>query len=57
MIFDYPYIVYLPFNIKIIVIYVSFIGLFLGYLVRNIGIYSSNKFIITYNFRSFLSLM
>lgn len=57
VIFSYPYIIYLPFNLKIIVIYISLLGGVLGYLVRNMGIYSINKFIITYNLRNFLSLM
>ena len=57
IIFSYPYIIYLPYNIKIIVIYVSLIGGILGYLIRNINIYSVNKFICTYNLRRFLSLI
>ena len=57
IIFSYPYIIYLPFNLKIIVIYVRLIGGILGYLIRNIKIYSVNKFIITYNLRNFLRIM
>lgn len=57
IIFSYPYIIYLPFNLKIIVIYVRLIGGFMGYLIRNIKIYSINKFIITYNLRNFLRIM
>lgn len=57
IIFSYPYIIYLPFNLKIIVIYVRLIGGFIGYLIRNIKIYSVNKFIITYNLRNFLCLI
>lgn len=57
IIFDYPYIIYLPFNLKIIVIYVSLIGFLLGYLIRNIKIFSLNKFLLTYNLSRFLCLI
>lgn len=57
IIFSYPYIIYLPFNIKIIVIYVRIIGGILGYLIRNIKIYSINKFILIYNISSFLRII
>lgn len=57
LIFSYPYIIYLPFNLKIIVIYVRLVGGLIGYFIRNIKIYSINKFIITYNLRNFLCLM
>lgn len=54
IIFPYPYIIYLPFNMKIIVIYVRLIGIILGFLIRNINIYSVNKFLINYEIRNFL---
>nr|YP_010414989.1 NADH dehydrogenase subunit 5 [Camptoloma kishidai]URW97511.1 NADH dehydrogenase subunit 5 [Camptoloma kishidai] len=57
MIFSYPYMVYLPFNLKMMVIYVSFLGGLLGYMVSKMNIYSLNKFIMTYNLSSFLSMM
>nr|YP_003587602.1 NADH dehydrogenase subunit 5 [Hyphantria cunea]ADD53025.1 NADH dehydrogenase subunit 5 [Hyphantria cunea] len=57
VIFSYPYMIYLPFNLKMMVIYISLLGGVLGYLVSNMGIYSINKFIITYNLSNFLSLM
>nr|YP_009110419.1 NADH dehydrogenase subunit 5 [Striacosta albicosta]AIX11763.1 NADH dehydrogenase subunit 5 [Striacosta albicosta] len=57
MIFSYPYMVYLPFNLKMMVIYVSLIGGLMGYLISNMGIYSVNKFIMTYNLSNFLSIM
>nr|YP_010491922.1 NADH dehydrogenase subunit 5 [Westermannia superba]UWM92708.1 NADH dehydrogenase subunit 5 [Westermannia superba] len=57
MIFSYPYMIYLPFNLKMMVIYVSLLGGLLGYLVSNLNIYSVNKFIMTYNLSTFLSLM
>nr|YP_010267101.1 NADH dehydrogenase subunit 5 [Arcte coerula]UIF93621.1 NADH dehydrogenase subunit 5 [Arcte coerula]UNP54900.1 NADH dehydrogenase subunit 5 [Arcte coerula] len=57
MIFSYPYMIYLPFNLKMMVIYVSFIGGILGYMVSNMKIYSVNKFLMTYNLSNFLCLM
>nr|YP_010722402.1 NADH dehydrogenase subunit 5 [Parnassius acdestis]WDV10542.1 NADH dehydrogenase subunit 5 [Parnassius acdestis]WEF74772.1 NADH dehydrogenase subunit 5 [Parnassius acdestis] len=57
MIFNYPYMIYLSFNMKMMVIYVSLIGMFMGYLISNMKIYSLNKFLMTYNLSSFLSLM
>lgn len=57
LMFSYPYIIYLPFNLKIIVIYVRIIGGLIGYLIRNMNIYSVNKFLIIYNVRNFLCLM
>nr|WAR69101.1 NADH dehydrogenase subunit 5 [Papilio helenus] len=57
MIFNYPYMIYLPFNLKMMVIYVMMIGLFLGYLVSNMKIYSINKFLMTYNLSNFFCLM
>nr|WEA76592.1 NADH dehydrogenase subunit 5 [Parnassius imperator] len=57
MIFNYPYMIYLSFNMKMMVMYVSLIGMFMGYLISNMKIYSLNKFLVTYNLSSFLSLM
>nr|WDV10763.1 NADH dehydrogenase subunit 5 [Parnassius tenedius] len=57
VIFNYPYMIYLSFNMKMMVIYVSLIGLLLGYLVSNMKIYSLNKFLMTYNLSNFFSLM
>nr|YP_010952600.1 NADH dehydrogenase subunit 5 [Dolbina tancrei]WMQ52946.1 NADH dehydrogenase subunit 5 [Dolbina tancrei] len=57
MIFYYPYIIYLPFNLKMMVIYVSFLGGLFGFLISNMKIYSLNKFIMTYNLSNFLCLM
>nr|YP_010326144.1 NADH dehydrogenase subunit 5 [Tiracola plagiata]UNP49269.1 NADH dehydrogenase subunit 5 [Tiracola plagiata] len=57
MIFSYPYMIYLPFNLKMMVIYVSLVGGILGYLISNMKIYSTNKFILTYNLSNFLCLM
>nr|ARH11416.1 NADH dehydrogenase subunit 5 [Junonia zonalis] len=57
MIFSYPYMIYLSFNMKMMVIYVSLIGMLLGYIISNMGIYSVNKFIMTYNLSIFLTMM
>nr|YP_010309842.1 NADH dehydrogenase subunit 5 [Mocis ancilla]UMR54957.1 NADH dehydrogenase subunit 5 [Mocis ancilla] len=57
MIFSYPYMIYLPMNLKMMVIYVSIIGGMMGYLISNMKIYSVNKFLMTYNLSSFLCLM
>nr|YP_004564187.1 NADH dehydrogenase subunit 5 [Chilo suppressalis]AEF33922.1 NADH dehydrogenase subunit 5 [Chilo suppressalis] len=56
-IFSYPYMIYLPLNIKLMVIYVSILGAFLGYLMSNMNIYSMNKYLKSYNLSSFLCLM
>ncbi|YP_009164473.1 NADH dehydrogenase subunit 5 (mitochondrion) [Spodoptera frugiperda] len=57
MIFSYPYMIYLPFNLKMMVIYVSLVGGMLGYFISNMKIYSVNKFLMTYNLSNFLCLM
>nr|YP_009473421.1 NADH dehydrogenase subunit 5 [Choristoneura occidentalis]AVI57892.1 NADH dehydrogenase subunit 5 [Choristoneura occidentalis] len=57
MIFPYPYMIYLPFNMKMMVIYVSILGMLMGYIVSNMKIYSLNKFLSTYTLSNFLSLM
>nr|UDU84885.1 NADH dehydrogenase subunit 5 [Archips sp. 2019HN00066] len=57
MIFPYPYMIYLPFSMKMMVIYVSVLGMLMGYLVSNMKIYSLNKFLFTYILSNFLSLM
>nr|YP_009729789.1 NADH dehydrogenase subunit 5 [Leptalina unicolor]QHW07579.1 NADH dehydrogenase subunit 5 [Leptalina unicolor] len=57
IIFSYPYMIYLPMNLKLMVFYVIFIGLLMGYFISNMGIYSLNKFLISYDLSLFLSLM
>nr|YP_010274833.1 NADH dehydrogenase subunit 5 [Celaenorrhinus aspersus]UJV31517.1 NADH dehydrogenase subunit 5 [Celaenorrhinus aspersus] len=57
LIFSYPYMIYLPLNLKLMVIYVSLLGMMMGYLVSNMGIYSINKFLCVYQLSLFLSLM
>nr|YP_009236724.1 NADH dehydrogenase subunit 5 [Acraea rogersi]AMJ17182.1 NADH dehydrogenase subunit 5 [Acraea rogersi] len=53
MIFSYPYMIYLPIFLKMMVIYVSIMGFIFGYLISNMGIYSLNKFFFTYNLSYF----
>nr|YP_010729914.1 NADH dehydrogenase subunit 5 [Parnassius autocrator]WEF74811.1 NADH dehydrogenase subunit 5 [Parnassius autocrator] len=57
MIFNYPYMIYISFNMKMMVIYVSLIGMIMGFMISNMKIYSLNKFLLTYNLSNFLSLM
>nr|YP_010417655.1 NADH dehydrogenase subunit 5 [Protogoniomorpha temora]USF17775.1 NADH dehydrogenase subunit 5 [Protogoniomorpha temora] len=57
MIFSYPYMIYLSFNMKMMVIYVSLFGMLMGYIISNMGIYSMNKFLSTYNLSIFLTMM
>nr|YP_009539767.1 NADH dehydrogenase subunit 5 [Apostictopterus fuliginosus]AYP72705.1 NADH dehydrogenase subunit 5 [Apostictopterus fuliginosus] len=57
MIFSYPYMIYLPLNLKFMVFYISFLGLMMGYLISNMKIFSINKFFATYEFSLFMCLM
>nr|YP_009738821.1 NADH dehydrogenase subunit 5 [Coenonympha amaryllis]QIB72592.1 NADH dehydrogenase subunit 5 [Coenonympha amaryllis] len=57
LIFSYPHMIYLSFNLKMMVIYVSLLGMIMGILVSNMSIYSLNKFMKTYNLSFFLTLM
>nr|YP_009144700.1 NADH dehydrogenase subunit 5 [Hasora anura]AKJ77221.1 NADH dehydrogenase subunit 5 [Hasora anura] len=57
MIFPYPYMIYLPLMLKLMVLYVSFIGMLMGYIISNMNIYSMNKFMMSYEISNFLSLM
>nr|QUQ05868.1 NADH dehydrogenase subunit 5 [Coleophora therinella] len=56
-IFPYPYMIYLPMNLKLMVIYVSLLGAMLGMIISNMKIYSINKFLLSYKLSMFLSLM
>nr|YP_010417668.1 NADH dehydrogenase subunit 5 [Precis archesia]YP_010417733.1 NADH dehydrogenase subunit 5 [Precis actia]USF17788.1 NADH dehydrogenase subunit 5 [Precis archesia]USF17892.1 NADH dehydrogenase subunit 5 [Precis actia] len=57
MIFSYPYMIYLSFNMKMMVIYVSLLGALMGFFISNMSIYSVNKFLMTYNLSMFLTVM
>nr|QYK91726.1 NADH dehydrogenase subunit 5 [Lymantria sinica] len=56
-IFSYPYMIYLPMSMKLMVIYISLMGGLLGYIVSNMNFYSLNKFLMTYNLSNFMCLM
>nr|YP_010707979.1 NADH dehydrogenase subunit 5 [Neptis sappho]WCR30187.1 NADH dehydrogenase subunit 5 [Neptis sappho] len=57
LIFNYPYMIYLPFSLKMMVIYVSLMGFLMGLLISNMKIYSLNKFLMFYNFSFFSTVM
>nr|YP_009347382.1 NADH dehydrogenase subunit 5 [Aporia bieti]APU93490.1 NADH dehydrogenase subunit 5 [Aporia bieti] len=57
MIFFYPYMVFLSFHMKMMVIYVSVLGGLFGWLISFMNLYSLNKFIMSYKLSSFLGLM
>nr|WNO18635.1 NADH dehydrogenase subunit 5 [Tagiades gana gana] len=57
VIFCFPYMIYLPLNLKLMVLYVSFMGMIMGYLISNMEIYSLNKLKWSYELSLFLSLM
>nr|WNO18641.1 NADH dehydrogenase subunit 5 [Seseria sambara indosinica] len=57
LIFSVPYMIFLPVNLKLMVIYVSLLGMMMGYLISNMKIYSVNKFLWSYNLSLFMSLM
>nr|YP_010952509.1 NADH dehydrogenase subunit 5 [Neogurelca himachala]WMQ52764.1 NADH dehydrogenase subunit 5 [Neogurelca himachala] len=57
LIFYYPYMIMLPFHLKMMVIYVSIMGGLIGFMVSNMNIYSLNKFMKTYSLSSFMCLM
>nr|AIL31456.1 NADH dehydrogenase subunit 5 [Daimio tethys] len=57
LIFPFPYMIFLPLNLKLMVLYVSFLGGLMGYLISNMKIYSLNKFLLSYELSFFLSLM
>nr|QJX65653.1 NADH dehydrogenase subunit 5 [Amorophaga japonica] len=57
MIFNYPYIIYLPLNLKLMVIFVSLLGGFMGYSISYMSLNMNSKFIMRYNLSTFLNLM
>nr|YP_009122007.1 NADH dehydrogenase subunit 5 [Bombyx huttoni]AJH65739.1 NADH dehydrogenase subunit 5 [Bombyx huttoni] len=56
-IFSYPYMIYLPLNLKLMVFYFSIFGLLFGYIISNMSFYSLNKLLFMYNLSNFLCLM
>nr|YP_010557159.1 NADH dehydrogenase subunit 5 [Aporia hastata]UYX58342.1 NADH dehydrogenase subunit 5 [Aporia hastata] len=57
VIFCYPYMIFLSFSMKMMVIYVIILGGLFGWLVSLMNFNSWNKFILIYKLSSFLSLM
>nr|AHL17324.1 NADH dehydrogenase subunit 5 [Stichophthalma howqua] len=57
LMFSYPYMIYLPFNMKLMVIYVSFLGLLMGYFISKMKMSSLNKFLLSYKMSYFLTCM
>nr|YP_009742413.1 NADH dehydrogenase subunit 5 [Caloptilia theivora]QID90521.1 NADH dehydrogenase subunit 5 [Caloptilia theivora] len=57
LIFFNPQMIFLPINLKLMVIYVTIIGGMLGYLISMMSLYSINKFILFYNLSFFFSSM
>nr|YP_009045540.1 NADH dehydrogenase subunit 5 [Ypthima akragas]AHA03904.1 NADH dehydrogenase subunit 5 [Ypthima akragas] len=57
VLFSYPYMIYLPFNMKLMVIYVVLLGMLMGIFISNMKINFLNKFMMTYNMSFFFSLM
>nr|YP_009227478.1 NADH dehydrogenase subunit 5 [Parnara guttata]AFN21413.1 NADH dehydrogenase subunit 5 [Parnara guttata] len=57
MIFIYPYMIYLPLNLKLMVFYVSGMGMMMGYVISNMKINSINKFLKTYKLSLFFCMM
>nr|YP_009742241.1 NADH dehydrogenase subunit 5 [Zemeros flegyas]QID90326.1 NADH dehydrogenase subunit 5 [Zemeros flegyas] len=57
LIFSYPYMIYLPMNLKMMVIYVSILGMLLGMMMSLMNLNSINKFMKTYSLSYFLSFM
>nr|AVT43703.1 NADH dehydrogenase subunit 5 [Agathymus mariae] len=57
LIFNYPYMIFLPINLKLMVFYVSMLGMIMGYMISKMGFYSINKFLQTYKLSLFLCMM
>nr|YP_006493364.1 NADH dehydrogenase subunit 5 [Ahamus yunnanensis]ADK97549.1 NADH dehydrogenase subunit 5 [Ahamus yunnanensis] len=57
MIFYKPYMIYMSFNMKLMIIYVSMMGGMLGFIISKMKIYSLNKSIKFYKISLFLSMM
>nr|YP_010449382.1 NADH dehydrogenase subunit 5 [Jamides bochus]UTT74586.1 NADH dehydrogenase subunit 5 [Jamides bochus] len=57
LIYNYPYMIYLSLNMKLMVIYFTIFGLLMGYLISNMNFYSLNKFLFSYKLSMFLCNM
>nr|YP_010432677.1 NADH dehydrogenase subunit 5 [Gymnopternus congruens]USW06227.1 NADH dehydrogenase subunit 5 [Gymnopternus congruens] len=56
-IFPTPYMICLPFYLKLLTLFVCIVGGVLGYIISNINLYFSNKSLIFYNTSMFLGSM
>uniref|UniRef100_UPI00315D966C NADH dehydrogenase subunit 5 n=1 Tax=Paraclius curvispinus TaxID=3133235 RepID=UPI00315D966C len=57
LIFPSPYMVCLPYYLKLLTLFVCIVGAIMGYLISNINLYFSNKSFILYNTSVFLGSM
>nr|YP_006460289.1 NADH dehydrogenase subunit 5 [Ochlodes venata]ADI75324.1 NADH dehydrogenase subunit 5 [Ochlodes venata] len=57
LVYNYPYMIYLSMNMKIMVIYFTLFGLFMGFIISNMNLNSLNKFLLTYKLSIFLCEM
>nr|YP_010733849.1 NADH dehydrogenase subunit 5 [Atteva charopis]WEG93572.1 NADH dehydrogenase subunit 5 [Atteva charopis] len=57
LIFMKPYMIYMSFHMKLMVIYVSLVGMIMGYLISTMSLKSMNKSLKFYNLMNFFSLM
>nr|QGX06853.1 NADH dehydrogenase subunit 5 [Ypthima motschulskyi] len=55
--FSYPYMIYLPLNMKLMVIYVVLLGMLMGIFVSNMKMNFLNDIMMMYNMSFFFSLM
>nr|WUV40951.1 NADH dehydrogenase subunit 5 [Dolichopus linearis] len=56
-IFPTPYMVCLPYYLKLLTLFVCILGAIMGYIISNINLYFSNKSLIFYNVSMFLGNM
>nr|YP_010250269.1 NADH dehydrogenase subunit 5 [Lichtwardtia dentalis]QTV20894.1 NADH dehydrogenase subunit 5 [Lichtwardtia dentalis] len=56
-IFPTPYMVCLPYYLKLLTLFVCIVGAIMGYIISNINLYFSNKSLIFYNTSMFLGSM
>nr|UQS75810.1 NADH dehydrogenase subunit 5 [Bombylius sp.] len=57
LMFPSPYMICLPFYLKFLTLFVCIVGGFMGYMISNVGLYFSNKSLMTYNYSMFFGSM
>nr|ARH55121.1 NADH dehydrogenase subunit 5 [Orthocis pygmaeus] len=57
IVFDVPYLILLPFNLKVLTLLIIFMGIFIGLEFSKFGISYLNKGMFMYNFCNFVGLM